>query len=285
MAGKLLGKSVSTPVTERRMGRKTTKNSEDRSPFPVGGFWEEWNDAWEGEDFDDLLGPDHAARFDAVATAILSGHVEPRFQWTIVGREQIAEVVKPLRVNDPEPVIDQLWQLAGRHLRPVHRKLLGSDLASTARLLKKVTRAAAALEQLLDQAPPVTRQFLEECYVRLSSGYRTGDKLGINALDLSLSNLAHTTYCAAPLLTRERKQPPKILRQMTLKRVVAVVESVTGQRVEHSWKKDDVQKAAFKGTNGRVILEFMQLVEPGAKERPLVEDLIKIRSSRANTPD
>ncbi len=269
----------------RGMARETTENGDDGSAFPVGGFWEEWNDKWEDEDLDDLLGPDHVARFAAVGDAIRGGHVEPRFQWTIVGREQIAELVRPLRLNDPEPVIDQLWQLAGRHLRPIHRKLLGSDLASTARLLKKVTRAAAELEQLLDQVPPVTRQFLEECCVRLPRGYRSGERLGINALDLSLSNLAHTTYCAAPLLTRERKQPPKILRRMTLKRVVAVVESVTGQPVTHSWKKDDVQKAAFKGANGTVVLEFMQLVEPSAKERPLVEDLIKIRSSRTTVPD
>lgn len=269
----------------REMVRKTTENGEDGGSFPVGNYWEERVDTWEDGSPDDHLGPDHVARFAAIADAIRSGHLGPEAQWAIVKREQIAELVRPLELKDPEPAIDQLWELSGRHLRPAHRKMLGSDLSSTARLLNQVTRAAAKLEQLLDQVPATTRQFLEECYVRLPRGYQCGERLGIDTLELTLSNLAHTTYFAAPTLTRERKQPPKILRQMTLRRLVEVVESATGQRVSHSWKKDDEQKAAFQGANGKVVRDFMKLVEPRASERSLVEGLIRIKSSKTTGQD
>lgn len=267
------------------MTGETTENGDDGEPFPLEDYWEEWIDNCEDEIADDPLGPDHVGRFAAVADAIRGGLVDPEEQWAVVEREQISDLIKPLRLGDPDPVTDQLWQLAGRHLRPVHRKLLGSDPASTAKLLKQVTRAAAKLEQLIDEVPPVTRDFLEKCYVRLPRRYQAGEKLDVNALDMTLSNLAQTTFWAALTLTRERKQPPKILRQMTLKRVVEVVEAVTGHPVSHSWKKDDEQKAAFKGANGKVVRDFMKLVEPNASERALVEVLIRIRRSRTAAPD
>lgn len=256
---------------------KITENSDDGEPFPVESFWEERIDSWEGNLTDDVLGADHAGRFAAVEDGIRGRQISTEAKWTIVKREQIAELVAPLALRDPEPVIDQLWGLAGRHLRPIHRKLLGSDLTSTAKVLKQVTKAAAELERLFDHIPPVTREFLEECYKRLPSGYRHGKALGINALDFTLSNLAHTTYFAELTLTRERKQPPKILRQMTLKRAVEIIESATGKKLTHSWKKDEV-KAVFKETTGQVLRDFMKLVEPRASERALVEDLVKVRS-------
>lgn len=256
--------------------RKTTENSDDGEPFPVESFWEERIDTWEGEIPDDLVGDDHAGRIAAIEVGIRAGLISTEAKWTIVKRNQIADLVRPLLLNDPEPVIDQLWNLAGRHLRPVHRKVFASDLASTAKVLRQVTRAAADLERLLDQIPPVTREFLELCYNRLPSGYRNGETLGINALDFTLSNLAHTTYFAELTLTRERKQPPKILRQMTLKRAVEIIESGTGKPLNHSWKKDEI-KAVFKEATGQVLRDFMKLVEPRSSERALVEDLIKIR--------
>lgn len=255
---------------------KTSEDSNDGEPFPVESFWEEWRDSWEGEIPADLLGADQAGRFAAIEAGIRAGLIDCEAQWTIVRRDKIAELVTPLRLDDPEPVIDQLWHLAGRHLRPVHRKLLGSDLASTAKLLRQVTKAAAELERLLDLVPPVSREFLEGCYKRLPSGYRHGDALDITALDFTLSNLAHTTHFAQLTLTRERKQPPKVLRQMTLKGAVDIIESGTGKPLTHSWKKDEMQ-AVFKGAAGKVLRDFMKLVEPRSSERALVEDLIKIR--------
>ena len=267
------------------MAREATENGEDGRPFPVENYWEERVDTWEEASLEDHLGPDHVARFAAIEDAIRSGHLRPEARWAVIRREQIAELVRALDLNDPEPLIDQLWELSGRHLRPVHRKMLGSDLASTAKLLNQLTAAASKLEQLLDQVPPITRQFLEDCYVRLPKRFQSGERLGINALDQALSNLAHTTYFAALTLTRERKQPPKILRQMTLDSIVQLVEFATGERVSHSWRKGDEQKAAFKGANGKVVLGFMKLVEPRASERSLVEDLVRIRHSRTKAPD
>lgn len=255
---------------------KSSKSRDDGEPFPVESFWEERLDCWEGEIPDDLLGDDHAGRIAAIEAGIRAGLISAEAQWTIVKRNQIADLVRPLLLNDREQVIDQLWNLAGRHLRPVHRKVLGSDLASTAKVLRQITRAAADLERLVDQIPPVTREFLEQCYKRLPSGYRYGESLGIDALDFTLSNLAHTTYFAELTLTRERKQPSKILRQMTLKRAVEIIEARIGVPLTHSWKKDEI-KAVFKEAPGQVLREFMNLVEPRSSERALVEDLIKIR--------
>ena len=257
-------------------GPKSTESGDDGEPFPVESFWEERIESWEGEPPDDLLGDDHPGRIAAIEAGIRAGLISTDAERTIVERDQIADLVRPLLLNDPEAVTDRLWNLAGRHLRPAHRKVLGSDLAATAKVLRQVTRAAADLERLLDRIPPVTREFLEQCYERLPSSYRYGESLGINALDFTLSNLAHTTYFAELTLTRERKQPRKILRQMTLKRAVDIIESGTGKPLTHSWKKDEIQ-AVFKEATGQVLRNFMKLVEPRSSERALVEDLIKIR--------
>lgn len=266
------------------MARKISENGAGGKPFPVTDFWEELLDCWEGEISDDPLGADHAGRFEAIRAAIRGGHLGPEARAAIVEREQIAELVGHLRLNDPEPVIEQLFQLAGRHLRPVHRKLLGSDLASTAKVLQQVTAAAAKLEQLLDRIPPVTRDFLEQSYVRMPQSLQSGDRLGINELEFTLSGLAHTSHLAGLALARERKRPPKILRQMTLKRAVQIIETATDQTIKHSWKKDEV-KYAFTDRNGFVLRDFMKLVEPRVSERSLVEDLIKIRTLKAKHPN
>lgn len=258
------------------MVSQTPENCDDGQPFPVTDYWEEWIDSWEGDVPDDPLGPDHAARFETITVARRRGLLGPEAEAAIVTRDQIANLVQPLLLADPDPIIDELWSLAGRHLRPLHRKLLGSDPASTAGILKKVTKAATELERLIDTIPPVTRDFLEQCYVRLPASYRHGEKLDINALDFTLSNLAYTTYLAELTLTRERRQPPKVLRLMTLKHLVDLIQSSTGTPVKHSWKKDAVNYA-FKGANGAIVRDFMNLVEPRASERSLVEDLIKIR--------
>ena len=282
--GKVVGKSERTTQSARIMAQKPPENSDTGEPFPTNDFWEELVDEWEDFHDDDPLGSDHERRFEAIALGIRSGALPPDAASAIVSRGQVATVVAPLELGDTESLVDQLRALAGRHLRPRHRKLLGSDPKATRQQLATLIKAVNAMEKALDCLPPVTIDFLQKCHRRLPASYRTRASIDLADLDLTLSDIGHSAFFADLTLIRERRQPPKLLRARTLARAVDIIEAAASGRIEHSWSLKDEKHYAFHGTEGRVLRAFMQLIEPGASERVLVQDLMSVRrQAEANT--
>lgn len=266
------------------MAQESPENEDIGEPFPTNSFWEELVDEWEDFHDDDPLGSDHERRFEAIALGIRSGALPPDAASTIVSREQVATVVAPLELEDTDSLVDQLWALAGRHLRPRHRKLLGSDPKATRKQLAELIKAVNAMEKALDCLPPVTIDFLQECHGRLPASFRTRASIDLADLDLMLTDIGYSAYYADLTLIRDRRQPPKLLRARTLARVVDIIEAATRGRIEHSWTRKDKKHFAFLGAEGRVLRAFMQLIEPGASERVLVEDLMSVRSQAEANP-
>ena len=279
-----MGKSQPLTQSAPFMTHKLPENGDIGEPFPTNDFWEELVDDWEDFHDDDPLGPDHERRFEAIAMGVCSGALPPEAASTIVSREQVATVVAPLELGEPASVVNQLWALAGRHLRPRHRKLLGSDPKATRRQLAALVKAVIAMEKALDCLPPVSIDFLQECHRRLPASHRTRPSINLADLDLILTDIGYSAYFADLTLLRERRQPPKLLRARTLARVVDIIEAAANGRIEHSWTRQDKKHYAFLGTGGRVLQAFMQLIEPGASERVLVEDLMSMRSQSDANP-
>ena len=254
-------------------------------PFPTKDFWEELVDDWEDFQDDDPLGPDHERRFETIAAGVLSGALPLEAGSAIISREQVSTLVAPLGLGDPQRVSDQLWALAGRHLRPRHRKLLGSDPKATRRQLAALIKAVVAMEKALDCLPPVTIGYLQECHRRLPTSHRTRPRINLADLDLMLTDIGHSAYFADLTLIRERRQPPKLLRARTLAQATNIIEAATKERIEHSWVRKDKKHYAFLGTGGHALRAFMKLIEPGASERALVEDLMGVRSKSGTHPN
>lgn len=237
---------------------------------------------WEGDLGENLLGDDYVGRFKAIEVAVRRGLLGQEALTTVITREQIAGIVRRLNVQGPEQLIDQLWSIAGRHLRPVHRKLLGSDAAATSKLLGEIAQAAAELEASLDSLPPITRDFLDECFVRIQPRRRSQRALDINALDLSLTDLIHTTVCVQDQLRRRRKRPAHVLLRQTLWATVLRLEDATGNKASHTWSKGGEKFFRFHDEPGTALRDFMKLVEPQAAEAALVRTLIEIRKRQTH---
>lgn len=182
----------------------------------------------------------------------------------------IAKLVDQLEVEDPERLTDQLEELAGRHLRPVHRLLLGSDPASTRKLLVKIASQANFLQNLFDVLPNVVVSYLAEFHESLLENEPGSLFPDIDGIDRSLGELAVLCAKANNELLQAPNAPLKVLRRQTLHDVAAAIEKHTGRTVGTRWSRDDVKCYEFKGLEGLAVLEFMQLVEPGASERSLV---------------
>ena len=205
--GKVVGKPHRRTQAARIMVQKLPEIGDIGEPFPTTDFWEELVDEWEGFQDDDALGPDHERRFEAIARGIRLGALPPEAASTIISREDVTSVVAPLGLSDAENVVDQLWALAGRHLRPRHRKLLGSDPKATRGQLAALIKALNAMEKALDCLPPVTIQFLQECHRRLPTSHRTRPRIDLGDLNLVLSDIGHSAFFADLTLVRERRQP------------------------------------------------------------------------------
>ena len=259
------------------MTREPSENRDIGEPFPSTDFWEELVENWEDFAAEDALGDDYASRIKTIDLAIKKKLLPPAAINSIVERAQIAKALEPLHLSDPEPVIDGLWTLAGRHLRPLHRKLLGSDPTSTRRQLETLIKAVCALEKALDPLPPVTIDFLQQCHARLPASHRTRKRIDLGDIDLMLSDIGHAAYFARHTLYRDRRQPPKLMRARTLRDAARIIEEATGEQIAHSWSQADQKRFAFSGAPGLALRRYMALVEPGASERALVEDLIALR--------
>lgn len=261
------------------MTRKEAKDRHSPEIFPVEDYWEEARDTWEGDLGEDRLGADHAARFEIIAILLERGSLPAQAKAAIVTKPQIEELVVRLGLDEREQVVERLWAIAGRHLRPVHRKLLGSDLARTKQVLDAITLGISKLEALLEKLPPVTCQFLETSFERMPLRYRSNTSLDIDALERALRDLAHTTFFVAKRLERERKRPVNVLRRQTLKDVAETIEAATGRSIKTTWSKKGRANHTFRGAEGEVLRDFMRVVEPTATERSLVGLLRDVRAA------
>lgn len=272
-----MGKVTAEADNPDTMARKRQENRGSTDTFPVKNYWEDSRPIWEGDLGEDPLGADHAGRFAAIDSAWRAGLLGPDAEAAIITREQITDLVAPLALDAPDAIIDRLWAIAGRHLRPIHRKLLGSDLHATKKLMVELTSAVARLEDLLDRVPPVTREFMRASFERLPGTYRNCDRLDLDELERILPDLAHTSFFVAGHLERERKRPVHVLRRQTLKDAAETIEMATGNPVQRTWSEADRKKHTFKGVEGEVLRDFMRLVEPAVGEGPLVRLLTEIR--------
>ena len=187
------------------------------------------------------------------------------------------QLVSLLEPSDPDALEDRLWEIAGRHVRPVHRLLLGSDPKTTRKRLLGIVEAAQSLERRLEQIPQVTSQYLEEFYEALPAHERKMPRLDIDRLDRSIADLAMLCAMASNELHRVPHKPTLVLRRQTLSDVVAAIEESTARRVLTRWSRGDRKCFEFKGREGKVVRIFMRLVEPNASEASLVRLLQGIR--------
>lgn len=279
---------VSTePISRAIMPRKPSKTRQKKGAFPVQDIWENLAPTWEGDLGEEKLGADHAGRFANAAMLTRGQPPETKVRHGDIPRETIRRLVSLLEVDDPELLTDQLWALAGRHVRPVHALLHGSDPASTRAALRNVIKAAQALEGLVQNLPLFVRSFLEEFHASLSDEERQLPAINIQNLDRSLAELAMLCARASNELHHVPNAPVRVLRRNTLQKVVATVESLPGRRVQTRWSRHDKKCAEFKGREGNVVRIFMRLVEPDASEGALVRLLRELRSEQRkmkNTP-
>ena len=257
------------------MARRTLKIPGFPVDFPLERLWENERECWEGGIGEDPIGDDLDARLWAIRQAIKSGNASEGASDTLIDRKDVAELLIPLRLSDPEPTLDSLWRVAGRHLRPKHMEILGSGPKATAELLDEVRRAVIQLEESVDRLPVVVRDFLIETFPLLPKPYRNNDKLDIAALERVLPDLGHMAFLVGDALSRRRRRPPHILRRQTLIDAAATIEAATGNRVRTLWSEKGKPRYKFQGEEGEATLAFIKLVEPWASERALVTDFRK----------
>ena len=275
------------PISLLIMPRKSPKTRQKKAAFPVEHFWEDLAPTWEGDLGEEKLGADHAGRFANAAMLTRGQPLETKLRHGDIPRETIRRLVSLLEVDDPEPLTDQLWALAGRHVRPVHALLHGSDPDSTRAVLHNVIKAAQSLEALLEDLPLFVSSFLEEFHASLPEEERQLPAINLQDLDRSLGDLAMLCARASIELHRRPNAPVRVLRRNTLQKVVATIESLPGRHVQTRWSRADKKCAEFKGREGNVVRIFMRLVEPGASEGVLVRLLRELRAEqrkRQNTP-
>ncbi len=189
----------------------------------------------------------------------------------------IAGLAGMLGLEDPEPLVDQLWSIAGRHLRPVHRLLLGSDPASTRQVLLKVSGLALKLSEALDLAP-VVEQYLDEFNASLPAD-DNGKVDSRYRVDQEISRLAILAAKASNELIKVPNRPPLALRRQTLWDTVTAVERATGATIKTRWSKRDRKFSEFRELEGKFVWIFMHILEPGASEAALANDLKAIRAA------
>lgn len=264
------------------MARRTLKIPGFPVDFPLERLWENEREYWEGDIGEDPIGDDLDARLWAIRQAIKSGHTRDDASGTLIDRKDIAELLMPLRLPDPEPTLTGLWRIAGRHLRPKHMEILGSGPKATAELLDEVRRGVIRLEEAVDRLPPIVRDFLTEAFPLLPKSHRNHDELDIVALERILPDLGHVVFSVGDALTRRRRRPPNILRRQTLFDAAITIEAATGHPVGTVWSENGKPCFRFRGDEGLAILTFMKLVEPGVSEMALVKDFRKRKTASAH---
>jgi hypothetical protein len=269
------------------MARRTYKIPGFPIDIPLERLWESERENWEGDIGEDPIGDDLDARLWAVRQAIKSGHAPTDASSTLIARDDIAGLIRPLRLNDAAPTVDRLWRIAGRHLRPRHMEILGSDPKAIAELLDQVRRSIIQLEGALDRIPPVVRDFLTEVFPMLPRPYRNNEKLDLVATERALPDLGHVVFLVGDALTRRRRRPPKILRRQTLVDAAATIEAGTGNGIKTRWSEKGETCFKFRGDEGQALLAFMKLVEPTVSEMALVKDFRALRkqTTKISTPN
>ena len=262
------------------MTRKTPKKRPGVSAFPAHPFWEELSPIWEGDLGKDKLGADQKGRQKTVAMVMKKEPLEVRLRHGDVPREAFVKLANVLQVADPETLADRFEEIAGRHLRPAHRLLLGSDPNSTQSALLKIMKASQALDDFLDNLAPVVAQYLDEFHASLPEGERELPVLHIDAIHRSLADLALLCARASNELYQVPNAPVLALRRQTLKDAAAAIEQHTGRQVKTRWSRGDKKCHEFKDREGKVVRMFMRLVEPSASERVLVRMFRELRSEQ-----
>ena len=267
------------------MARRTSRIPGFPIDFPVEHLWENERVSWEGDLGEDPLGDDLEGRLWAVRQTIKSGRAPKGASTALIDRDAIGELLQALNLSDPNPTVDALWRIAGRHLRPKHMEILGSGPKAMAVLLNEIRRNVVQLESTVDRLPPVVRDFLTTAFPMLPSQYRNNDRLDLEALERALPDLGHVVYLVGDALARTRRRPPNILRQQTLLDAAAAIEKATGHQIQTHWREKDKPCFKFRGDDGKALLEFMKIIEPGASEMALVKDFRALRktASKRNT--
>lgn len=266
------------------MTRKTLKIPGFPIDFPIERLWENERPSWEGELGEDPLGDDLEGRLWAVRLAIKKGLAPEDAPTSLIDRNSIEALLDPLVLSDPYQTVDALWRIAGRHLRPRHMEILGSGPKAIAALLDEIRRNVIQLEATVDRLPPVVRDFLTEAFQMLPSQCQNNDRLDLAALERALPDLGHVVYFVADTLARKRRRPPNILRRQTLLDAAAAIEEATGNRIRTHWREKDRPCFKFRGEDGRALLGFMKIVEPGVSEMALVKDFRTLRKKETWAP-
>lgn len=265
------------------MPQKKPESRGRHASFPAKAFWEELDERWESIGLDHL-GSDHRGRFEVIAHRVRNLSPDERLTKGDVPRQMIAALTGMLGLEDPEPLNDRLWEIAGRHLRPVHRTLLGSDPASTRKALLKASGLAYKLSEALDLAP-VAEQYLDEFNAALPAD-DVGKLDSRYQVDQAVSRLAILAAKASNELIKVANRPPLALRRQTLWDTVDAVERATGKTIQTRWSQGDRKFSEFRELEGKFVWIFMHILEPKASEAALANDLKAIRaaSRKAETP-
>lgn len=250
----------------------------------MGNYWEERLRSWEDDIGIDRLGADHEGRFATVEWVTRGEPDQRRLEKGYIARETIGERVEPLGLPDPDPLIDRLWAIAGRHLRPVHRLLLGSDPDATRKQLAAIQTKAQKLDEKLIELAPVTAAFLEEFHGSLPADRKRLTQIDLNEFSRTLGDLYTICALASNELIHVPNAPTLVLRRQTLKDAMAAIEEHGGQRVQTRWSRQNENCYEFKGASGMVLRSFMALVEPKASEATLVKLVRSLSAEKAKQP-
>lgn len=259
------------------MARKTLETPGFLIDFPVERLWENERPSWEGDLGEDPLGDDLEGRLWAVRLAIKNGWAPEDAPSSLIDNNDIRALLDTLELSDPDATVDALRRIAGRHLRPRHMEILGSGPKAMATLLDEIRRNIIQLEETVDRLPLVVRDFLTEAYPMLPGELRNNDRLDLVELERALPDLGHVVYFVGEALARRRRRPPYILRRQTLLDAADAIETATGSRIQTRWREKDRLCFKFRGEDGKALLGFMKIVEPGVSEMALVKDYRSLR--------
>lgn len=266
------------------MPRKTYRIPGHVIEFPVEHLWENERHSWEDHFGDDPLGNDLEGRLWAVRHAIKTGAASADADVTLIEKSQLGALIEPLGLDGPNDLVIQLWEIAGRHLRPKHMEILGSGPRTIAKQLNVLGSNLDGLEKSLGALPIVARNFLTENFHRIPQPARNGERLDINALEQALSDLRLIVGGVADVLDVNTRRPANPLRRQTMRNAATAIEAATGNRVLTQWSENDQRCFKFKGKEGAVLLAFMQLLEPKTRESALVREFRGLGFAKAAPP-
>lgn len=77
-------------------------------------------------------------------------------------------------------------------------------------------------------------------------------------------------------------RPTNVMRLQAIMGAAQAIEEATGRAIVVGWRKSGTDaRDHFRGSEGKVLIDFMRMLEPKVSEAALVRDLRKARANRS----